>query len=293
VRRKAALFAPRTDESFSETLGKDGVLTARGARLEDEAEDTVSMELVPSPDLECEVDKPLLCTIAGVMAPGAKSPFFVATDDCREPRLKSPFAFGADATRRMRRDAVALIERELRGRCPDEGGGKKLLGTVAVVVVVGLSRSRDINCCFSDFVLELCFASNDASGDGETRTVGDGWSGGVAGTFSLFESVELLEELDESRWEGEMSEAGVSGWLGVGGLEEEKLVLRVIDERMPLERSFLDDWLPIRSMDFHGLVGVDEPLRIARRLSDDLEWEKRPRVWIVGEGIMRSKERGW
>lgn len=86
-----------------------------------------------------------------------------------------------------------------------------------------------------------------------------------------------------------MSEAGVSGWLGVvDELVEVKLVLRVMDERMPLERSFLDDWLPIRSMDFHGLVGAVEPLRIARRLSVDLEWEKRPRVWIVGEGMMRS-----
>jgi len=156
------------------------------------------MELVPSPDLECDVDIPLLDTVAGVIALGAKSPFFVAADDWREPRLKSPFAFGADATRLMRRDAVALIEREMRGRCPDEGG-KKLLGTVAVVVAGGVSRSGDIDCCFSDFDLERCFASNDASGDGETRTEGDGWSGGVAGTFSLLESVELLEELDESR----------------------------------------------------------------------------------------------
>ena len=65
-------------------------------------------------------------------------------------------------------------------------------------------------------------------------------------------------------------------------------MLRVIDELMPLERSFLDDWLPIRNMDFHGLVGVDEPLRIARRLSDDLGCEKRPRVWSVGEGMRRS-----
>ena len=89
-----------------------------------------------------------------------------------------------------------------------------------------------------------------------------------------------------------MSEAGVSDWLGVDGLVEVKFVLRVIDERMPLERSFLDDWLPIRNMDFHGLVGVDEPLRIARRLSDDLECEKRPRVWSVGEGMMRSTEGG-
>lgn len=135
---------------------------------------------------------PLLGTVGGV-----KSPFFVAADDWREPRLKSPFAFGADATRLMRREAVALIEREFRGRCPDEGG-KKLLGTVAVVVAGGLCRP-EINCCFSDFDLEACFASNDASGDGETRTEGDGWSGGVAGTFSLLESVELLDELDESR----------------------------------------------------------------------------------------------
>ena len=52
VRRKTALFTPWTDDSFSETLGKAGVLTARGARLEVEVEDTVSMELVPSPDLE-------------------------------------------------------------------------------------------------------------------------------------------------------------------------------------------------------------------------------------------------
>jgi hypothetical protein len=51
VRRKAALFTPRTDDSFSETLGKAGVLTARGARFEDEADDTVSIELVPSPEV--------------------------------------------------------------------------------------------------------------------------------------------------------------------------------------------------------------------------------------------------
>lgn len=67
---------------------------------------------------------PPLDTAAEAVAAGAKSPFFVATDDWREPRLKSPFAFGADATRLIRREAVALIEREGRGRGPDEGGGK-------------------------------------------------------------------------------------------------------------------------------------------------------------------------
>jgi hypothetical protein len=65
------------------------------------------------------------------------------------------------------------------------------------------------------------------------------------------------------------------------------LVLRVKDEAMPLEESFLDDWLPIRNIDFHGLVGVEDPLRIARRLSVDLECEKRPRVCSVGEGMGR------
>lgn len=124
VRRKAALFSPRIDDSFSETFGSVGVLTARGARFEDDADDTVSIELVPSPDVVWEeVGVPPFDAAVEFITAGAKSPFFVTIDDCREPRLKSPFALGADATRLMRRDAVAPIERELRGRCPDEGGG--------------------------------------------------------------------------------------------------------------------------------------------------------------------------
>jgi len=108
---------------------------------------------------------------------------------------------GADATRLMKRDAVAPTEREDRGRCPDVSGGsgKKLVGGVAVTDVEGSRRPLVTNCCFSDFDLERRFASNDASGEGETSTVAAAWSGGVAGTFSLLESVELLEEFDESR----------------------------------------------------------------------------------------------
>jgi hypothetical protein len=111
-----------------------------------------------------------------------------------------------------------------------------------------------------------------------------------------------------------MSEAGVSIRLGVGGVGEEKLVSRVKDEPIPLGVSLLDDWFPIRNIDFHELVGVEEPVRVARRLSVDLEWEKMPRdckdgvdmrdVWkdegkVTGrEGMRRSwadgKEgRGW
>ena len=46
---------------------------------------------------------------------GARSPFLVVADDDLEPIEKRPFAFGADATRRMNRDAVALTDFGLRG----------------------------------------------------------------------------------------------------------------------------------------------------------------------------------
>jgi hypothetical protein len=46
---------------------------------------------------------------------GAKSPFLVVADDDFEPMEKRPFAFGAEATRRMNRDAVALTDFGLRG----------------------------------------------------------------------------------------------------------------------------------------------------------------------------------
>jgi hypothetical protein len=61
-------------------------------------------------------------------------------------------------------------------------------------------------------------------------------------------------------------------------------VSRVKDEPMLLEESFLD-WLPIRSIDFHGLVGVEDPLRVTRKLSVDLECEKTPRVCKDGAGM--------
>ena len=91
---------------------------------------------------------------------------------------------------------------------------------MADAVAGGHRRPRVTSSCFSDFDLELCFASKDASGEGDTSTEGAGWSGGVAGIFSLLESDELLEELEESRWEGGTNkvevEAGVSDKLGVG-----------------------------------------------------------------------------
>ena len=129
MRRKATLSGRREGRSFSATLGKAGLLKVRGARFEDDAEDTVSIELVPSPDVRIGEGTPVPVGVAGIIAAGARSPFLVATIDCREPRLKRPFALGADATRLIRRDAVALTDRGGREREADEGGegsGKKL-----------------------------------------------------------------------------------------------------------------------------------------------------------------------
>ena len=59
-----------------------------------------------------------------------------------------------------------------------------------------------------------------------------------------------------------------------------------VKEGLPaLVGDFLEDRLPMRNIAFHGLVGVDEPLRGARKLSVDLECEKRPRVCRVDVGI--------
>lgn len=48
------------------------------------------------------------------MSKGASNPFFVEDPD-RDPRVKSPFALGAEATRRMNLEAVAPIAFGLSG----------------------------------------------------------------------------------------------------------------------------------------------------------------------------------
>src|SRR6266404_1965581 len=277
VRRKATLSG-REGGSISATLGKVGPpRVVRRARCEDDAEETVSIELASSFDEVLSDGTPLVGAVAGTIATGAKSPFLVATDDCREPRLKRAFALGAEATRLIRRDAVAPTDRGGRWREVAEGGGseKKLGGAVAAADVGGLRRPRVTDCCFPDFDLELCFPSKDASGEADTSTEGAGRSGGVAGIFSLLESDELLEEFEESRWEGVTNEAGVeagvSSKLGVCGIGGDRSVSRVKDELPLLVGDFLEDRPPMRNIDFHGLVGVDEPLRGTRKLSVDLE----------------------
>ena len=75
--------------------------TCRGGRPRDEEDEIVSNESVP-----CST-----CGIGGRGSPGESNPFLVVVvggDRC-EPSEKRFFAFGADATRRINRDAPALI----------------------------------------------------------------------------------------------------------------------------------------------------------------------------------------
>lgn len=108
VRRNATLPGPSAEDwglvILSFVLPLEVALFARawrGGRPLDEDEEMVSNESAPSS----------MCSIGSKASPGESNPFLVVVggvDRC-EPSEKRPFAFGADATRRMNRDAPALI----------------------------------------------------------------------------------------------------------------------------------------------------------------------------------------
>ena len=82
----------------------DGCIT----RPLEEPEDIVSNESAP-----CSIE----LQIGGrgeILSAGAKNPFFVAVEDF-EPIENRPLALGAEATRRMKREAVAPIDLGLSG----------------------------------------------------------------------------------------------------------------------------------------------------------------------------------
>jgi hypothetical protein len=96
------------------------------------------------------------------MSAGASSPFFVVAPD-REPIENSPFALGAEATRRMNREALAPTDFGLRGpfvrdRC-GTGGVWGKVGWLASAFSEGGRRST-VDCwrrglfgrALSDFV---------------------------------------------------------------------------------------------------------------------------------------------
>ena len=137
----------------------------RGGVPRDDADDNVSSEFAPCS--ECDSG------IGGMVSPGDSKPFLVVAPLDRLPSVKSPFAFGADATRRMKRDALAPIALGESGPERDGvvgvGGMKESCEELAVAVWGALRPSMR---CLSERFLDRCFSE---LADGSTSDDGACW----------------------------------------------------------------------------------------------------------------------
>lgn len=107
----------------------------------EEPEDMVSNESVP-----CSIELEMGGGRGGIVSAGANNPFLVVGDDL-EPMENRPLAFGAEATRRMKREAVALIDLGLNGpfvRDLEGVGGVTGNDDCEGFAVCGLSLDRPI-----------------------------------------------------------------------------------------------------------------------------------------------------
>ena len=94
----------------------------------EEPEDMVSSESAP-----CSIELEIEGRRGELASAGANNPFLVAGEDF-EPMENRPLALGAEATRRMNREAVAPIDLGLNGPFVRD------LGKVGVVVVAGYNN---------------------------------------------------------------------------------------------------------------------------------------------------------
>ena len=115
----------------------------------DDAEDTVSSDVLLSS----------LCGIEGITSAGASSPFLVVVPVDREPSEKRPFAFGAEATRRIKRVAFAPNVRGDSGPEREVAGG--VVGVKPICVAFALCGVLDLPCGrnFSTFGFGRVFSS--------------------------------------------------------------------------------------------------------------------------------------
>lgn len=144
--------SPLLTRAFADGEAKLGGVGLDGRPL-DELEDIVSRESVPcSSELETSGGS------GGTISAGASSPFFVVEVE-RDPSEKRPFALGAEATRRIKRDADAPIARGDNGPFPRDFEGVLGIANDACdgFAVCGCARGklglRDrVILCFSDLV---------------------------------------------------------------------------------------------------------------------------------------------
>ena len=90
--------------------------TEFNARPLEEPEEMVSSESVP-----CSIELEMRGGRGGMVSAGANNPFLVVA--CLEPMENSPLALGAEATRRMNREALAPIDLGLNGPFGRDLGG--------------------------------------------------------------------------------------------------------------------------------------------------------------------------
>lgn len=139
---------------FFRNFTGDQPLSGEGQPLE-ELEDTVSKESVP-----CSSELELRGGTGGTASEGASRPFFVVDAD-REPKENNPLAFGAEATRRIKRVAEAPIDLGESGPALGFGGVVGLRneardGSAVSGFACGEFGLRDtLILCFSDFVWVL------------------------------------------------------------------------------------------------------------------------------------------
>jgi len=151
----------------------DGAAVIGGVSLDirplEDPEDTVSRESVPfSRELDTRAGR------GGAASAGARNPFLVAGE--RDPSVKRPLAFGAEATRRMKREAEAPTDfgvrgpfvRDLDGVTGAGNAGCEGLAVSGTTLVEFALRDRFIR-CLSDLLWVLEGVTESASLDSGCR----------------------------------------------------------------------------------------------------------------------------
>lgn len=123
----------------------------------EEPEDMVSSESVP-----CSIELEIGGRSGEIVSAGANNPFLVADEDF-EPIENRPLALGAEATRRMNREAEAPIDLGLNGPFVRD------LGKLGVVVVAGYDNCWVYPACggliLDKFVIGRIFSDGDCCRD--------------------------------------------------------------------------------------------------------------------------------
>ena len=208
-------------------------------------------EIVSSESSPCSIELDATGGRGGTVSAGASMPFFVVGVD-RDPSEKRPLALGADATRRIKREAEAVTDLGLSGAWVRERDGVGGTGNVVcagsavsgVGVILALPASStplsDLVCCLV------------RPGVASERASADFWRC-LAMAGPPLESIDcVVDELYDDLW-SERYTGGVSGVCRMLPVEEDGKACVSIEDGA--EKSFLDEELGKRKTDFQDDCG--------------------------------------